>query len=409
MVSALPEGEPMPDDGSLPGSVAVGADSRTFSAYVHIPFCSHRCGYCDFNTYTAGELRGVTHSSYPDSLVEEIRRSSDVLTRAGVHSRSLTSVFFGGGTPTLLPASSLIHVLGALRTEHGLHPAAEITVEANPDTLSPQYLAELVAGGVTRLSIGMQSAVPHVLSVLERSHNPNNVSHAVRWARDAGLEVSVDVIYGTPGESLDDWNVTIDAVSDMALQHVSAYSLIVEEGTAMARKIRSGAVPAPDPDLQAEMYERADQRFGELGLRWYEISNWSSSVETESVHNRAYWTGQDWWGYGPGAHSHIGGVRFWNAKHPAAYAARIAADTTPAVGQETLTEQERFVERVLLESRLRDGLAVAGLSEDVLTQLAEENLVELHSDDPSGDEMHRAVLTQRGRLLADDVARRLTD
>lgn len=409
MGGALPDGVAMPADGSLPESVAMGSRHRTLSAYVHIPFCAHRCGYCDFNTYTSSELRGVTHSSFLDSLREEIRRSTEVLNRAGAAPRELASVFIGGGTPSLLPAASLTHILSVLRNEHGFNPHAEITVEANPDTLTSEYLHELARGGVTRVSIGMQSAVPAVLNVLERTHNPDNVAHAVTWAKDAGLAVSVDVIYGTPGESLGDWNTTLDAISDMALQHVSAYSLIVEEGTAMARKIRSGAISQPDPDLQAEMYERADQRFGELGLRWYEISNWSASAATESVHNRAYWTGQDWWGYGPGAHSHIGGVRFWNAKHPAAYTGKIAESTSPALAFEILSPEDQFMEKVLLETRLRDGLSATGLDRDVLAQLQDEELIELRPSESPTNDNSTVVLTLKGRLLADDVARRLTN
>lgn len=400
MAGPLPEGESVPESGILPGSAALDAEQRTLSAYLHIPFCSHRCGYCDFNTYTATELRGVTREGYLAALDQEIEFSTRVLRDSGVVQRSLHSIFVGGGTPTLLPAAALTNTLQVLRDHYEIATGAEVTVEANPDTLSAQYLDELARGGVTRVSIGMQSAVPQVLATLERTHNPANVGTAVHWAKQAGLAVSVDLIYGTPGESLDDWRASVEAVLALGLDHVSAYCLIVEEGTAMARKINRGEIPEPDPDLQADMYELADDLFGSNGLQWYEISNWSRSPETSSTHNRVYWTGQDWWGFGPGAHSHIGGVRFWNAKHPAAYSERVAAGMTPAVGREVLTEQQRELEKYLLESRLREGIAIAGVEASILQNLLDDQLVTL--------EKQRAILTRPGRLLADDVARRLT-
>ena len=401
MAGPLPEGETVPPSGQLPESAAQGATERTLSAYLHIPFCSHRCGYCDFNTYTATELRGLTREGYLVALDAEIAHSVQVLAHSKVPVRPLSSIFIGGGTPTLLPASALTNTLAVLRESYDINPGAEITVEANPDTLSAEYVETLASGGVTRVSIGMQSAVPHVLATLDRTHNPANVGSSVQWAKDAGLAVSVDLIYGTPGESLSDWQQTVETAMNYGLDHVSAYSLIVEEGTAMARKISRGEIPEPDGDLQADMYELADDAFASDGLKWYEISNWSRSAETESAHNRAYWTGQDWWGFGPGAHSHIGGVRFWNAKHPAAYSERLAAGITPAVGREVLTDEQRAVEQYLLESRLRDGIAIAKVEASILKNLQDDQLVTLESD--------RAVLTRRGRLLADEVARRLTE
>ena len=401
MAGPLPEGEAVPESGLLPESAALGASVRTLSAYLHIPFCSHRCGYCDFNTYTATELRGLTREGYLVALDAEITHSKQVLQESKVPTRSLSSVFIGGGTPTLLPASALTSTLAVLRENYGIVSGAEITVEANPDTLSADYLVQLAAGGVTRVSIGMQSAVPHVLKTLERTHNPANVGSAVQWAKDAGRAVSVEVSYGTPAASLRDCQQTVEAAMNYGLDHVSAYSLIVEEGTAMARKINRGEIPVPDGDLQADMYELADDAFEAAGLTWYEISNWSRSPETESSHNRAYWTGQDWWGFGPGAHSHIGGVRFWNAKHPAAYSERLAAGITPAVGREVLTDEQRAVEEYLLESRLRDGIAIAGVEANILMNLQDEQLVTLENE--------RATLTRRGRLLADEVARQLTE
>ena len=392
----LPDGEPAPSDGSLPNPDVSGG----LAAYVHIPFCSVRCGYCDFNTYTATELRGVTREGYLEALDQEIVFSTRVLRESNVEQRALHSVFVGGGTPTLLPAAALTSTLQVLRENYELAPGAEITVEANPDTLSADYLEELARGGVTRVSIGMQSAVPHVLAVLERTHNPANVGAAVQWAKDAGLDVSVDLIYGTPGESLEDWRSSIETALSYGLDHISAYSLIVEEGTAMARKINRGEIPEPDGDLQADMYELADELFSSEGLYWYEISNWSRTPKKSSTHNRVYWTGQDWWGFGPGAHSHVGGVRFWNAKHPAAYTERITTGMTPAIGREVLTEKQRELEQYLLQSRLVEGISTSGVDTGILANLQDDHLITI--------ENARAILTRRGRLLADEVARRLT-
>lgn len=400
MAGPLPEGESVPVSGLLPESAAAGSTDRTLSAYLHIPFCSHRCGYCDFNTYTATELRGVTREGYLEALNQEIVFSTRVLRESNVEQRALHSVFVGGGTPTLLPAAALTSTLQVLRENYELAPGAEITVEANPDTLSAEYLEELARGGVTRVSIGMQSAVPHVLAALERTHNPANVGAAVQWAKDAGLDVSVDLIYGTPGESLEDWRSSIETALSYSLDHISAYSLIVEEGTAMARKINRGEIPEPDGDLQADMYELADELFSSEGLYWYEISNWSRTPKKSSTHNRVYWTGQDWWGFGPGAHSHVGGVRFWNAKHPAAYTERITTGMTPAIGREVLTEKQRELEQYLLQSRLVEGISISGVDTNILANLQDDHLITI--------ENARAILTRRGRLLADEVARRLT-
>lgn len=400
MAGPLPEGESVPVSGLLPESAAAGSTDRTLSAYLHIPFCSHRCGYCDFNTYTATELRGVTRQGYLEALDQEIVFSTRVLRESNVEQRALHSVFVGGGTPTLLPAAALTSTLQVLRENYELAPGAEITVEANPDTLSAEYLEELARGGVTRVSIGMQSAVPHVLAALERTHNPANVGAAVQWAKDAGLDVSVDLIYGTPGESLEDWRSSIETALSYGLDHISAYSLIVEEGTAMARKINRGEIPEPDGDLQADMYELADELFSSEGLYWYEISNWSRTPKKSSTHNRVYWTGQDWWGFGPGAHSHVGGVRFWNAKHPAAYTERITTGMTPAIGREVLTEKQRELEQYLLQSRLVEGISISGVDTGILANLQDDHLITI--------ENARAILTRRGRLLADEVARRLT-
>lgn len=405
MGSALPIGEPVPADGSLPADVVV--DGRTpFGVYLHVPFCRVRCGYCDFNTYTSDELRGARQDHYADTLLHEVRLARGILEAAGPL-RPATTVFFGGGTPTLLPPGDLGRMLDGVREAFGIADGAEVTVEANPDTVTDAIAAELAASGVTRMSIGMQSAVPHVLAALDRTHDPENVRTAVDAARRAGLDVSVDLIYGAPGESLADWRASLETAIALTPDHVSAYALIIEDGTKLARQIRRGEVPAPDDDLQADMYELADDLLTAAGFEWYEVSNWARSDDQRSRHNLAYWQGTDWWGFGPGAHSHVAGVRFWNVKHPAAYAQRLALGESPAAAREVPDIEARTLERVLLRTRIREGLPVSellGEGRRAVAALIADGLV----DGPSA--LHgRVVLTRRGRLLADAVVRALTE
>ncbi len=405
MPSALPLADPAPADGALPASAAEGAAGRDFGVYLHVPFCRVRCGYCDFNTYTATEIRGVRQSDYADEAAAEVAFGARVLAEAGVPPREARTVFFGGGTPTLLPAGDLVRMLDAVREAWGIAEGAEVTTEANPDSVSPESLRELAAGGVTRVSFGMQSAVPHVLRTLDRTHDPKRIPLVVEWARDAGLQVSLDLIYGTPGESLDDWRASLELALAQQPDHLSAYALIVEDGTRLARQIARGEVAQPDDELQADMYELADAMLAEQGFRWYEISNWARDDAHRSRHNLAYWTGQDWWGVGPGAHSHVGGVRWWNVKHPAAYAQRLAEGVSPGAGRETLDAETQRVEQVLLRSRIAEGLPVSVLDDagrEAVAGLIADGLV-----DGRAALGGRIVLTLRGRLLADAVVRRL--
>ncbi|MFD2674023.1 radical SAM family heme chaperone HemW [Gulosibacter bifidus] len=406
--SALPLGAPLPASGALPASVADGIHQRQFGAYVHIPFCRVRCGYCDFNTYTATELAGASPREYPASLGAEIALARTVLDELG-HDAPLSTVFFGGGTPTLLPAESLIEVLQQLRSTFGIVDGAEVSVEANPDSVDADYLSRLAAGGVTRVSFGVQSAVPHVLDTLDRTHDPERVAPVVAAAKAAGLSTSVDLIYGTPGESLADWQASLDLACSLEPDHISAYALIIEDGTAIARQIRRGEIAPVDDDLQADMYELADATLTQAGYEWYELSNWSRDGAHPSRHNLAYWQDTDWWGFGPGAHSHINGVRFWNVKHPTAYATRLTKGESPAAGHELLDATQRADERILLQTRLRSGIAVSELralgGANVQAEIAAciaDGLV-----DGALALQGRIVLTLRGRLLADIVARRL--
>ncbi len=371
-----------------------------FGVYVHVPFCAVRCGYCDFNTYTATELGGGgSQAAYAGHAVAEVARAARVL---GPDRPRVETVFFGGGTPTLLPAADLTGILAAVDAELGLAPGAEVTTEANPDSVTPAALATLRQGGFNRISFGMQSAVPHVLRVLERTHDPANVARAVTWAREAGFEqVSLDLIYGTPGESLADWRASIDAALACEPDHVSAYSLIVEDGTRLARQVRTGAVPAPDDDDLAEKYVLADDAFTAAGLGWYEISNWARTEAARCRHNELYWRSASWWGIGPGAHSHVEGERWWNVKHPSAYASRVLADESPALDGEHLDASTRHLERVLLEVRLREGLDVSLVDPGRVDDVVARGLGVLDAG--------HLVLTRPGRLLADAVVRDLVD
>jgi putative oxygen-independent coproporphyrinogen III oxidase len=406
MPSVLPEGEPAPADGSLPTTALDGLGRRPFGFYVHVPFCTVRCGYCDFNTYTATELGdrpGASRATYADAAVAEVRQARRVLGDAEV---PVQTVFFGGGTPTLLPPEDLARIVAAVDEEFGLADGAEVTTESNPDSVDAAALSRLRDGGVNRVSFGMQSQVRHVLQVLDRTHDPERVPRVVQWAREAGFEqVSLDLIYGTPGESMADWATSVEAALASEPDHVSAYSLIVEEGTALARRIRRGEVPMTDDDDLADKYLAADQALAAAGLGWYEVSNWGRTAQAACRHNLLYWTGGDWWGVGPGAHSHVGGVRWWNVKHPTAYAARIGEGVSPAHGREVLDAETRRVERVLLEVRLRQGLPVEVLDDAGRAALPAQ--VERGLVDGAALGQGRVVLTTRGRLLADAVVRDL--
>lgn len=370
---------------------------RPLGFYVHVPFCATRCGYCDFNTYTAEELGpGASRSTYADTVISEIRWARSQVR----DDRPVSTVFVGGGTPTLLGAGDLVRVLDAIDEEFGLESGAEVTTEANPDSVSPAMLQELREGGFTRVSFGVQSLAPHVLEVLERTHTPGRALEAIAEARAAGFaHVSADLIYATPGETDEDLAASVAAVLDAGVDHLSAYSLIVEDGTRLAARVRRGDLPAPDDDVAADRYRIVDAMASAAGLEWYEVSNWARPG-SECRHNLGYWNDADWWGAGPGAHGHLDGRRWWNLKHPAAYARALAEGQPPLAGEEAVDEEGRALEQVMLGVRIRAGIPRAGLPEDAVAQLESEGLIEASAD--------RIVLTSSGRLLADAVVRRLT-
>jgi putative oxygen-independent coproporphyrinogen III oxidase len=405
MPSALPDGEPAPEDGSLPAKALAEVGSHPFGVYLHVPFCASRCGYCDFNTYTAAELRGSSgadRTSFVDAAIAELDLAAAVL--AG-RVPQVDTIFVGGGTPTVLPADDLGHLVGNVTSRFSLAEGAEITTEANPESIDAAGLARLVELGFTRISFGMQSAVPHVLATLDRVHSPGRPARAVAEAKAAGFDhVSLDLIYGTPGESLADWRLSLETAIADEPDHVSAYALVVERGTRLATRVRRGELPPPDDDDLADKYLLAEELLTAAGFEAYEVSNWARTPDARCRHNLGYWRGDDWWGVGPGAHSHVGGVRWWNVKHPTAYAERLAAHRSPAHAREVLSAEQRHVERVLLEIRLDDGLALDGLSateRSRLPDLKRRGLVDVDAE--------RVRLTLRGRLLADGVVRDLLD
>ena len=406
MPGALPPGSPVPADGALPAGATAELGHRPFGFYVHVPFCQRRCGYCDFNTYTAAELGpGVSRDSYPALAAAEVQLARKVL---GTAAGPVATVFFGGGTPTLLPARQLGEILRVIDGEFGLAPGAEVTVEANPESVDPGSLAALREAGFTRISLGMQSAAPHVLAVLDRVHEPGRPARCARWAREAGFEhVSLDLIYGTPGETDADWRESLEAALAAGPDHISAYALIVEEGTRLAARVRRGEVAVPDDEAMADRYLAADELLSARGLGWYEVSNWAAGPGAQCRHNQLYWTGGYWWGVGPGAHSHVGGVRWWNVKHPAAYAARLSAGTSPGLAREVLTGPERALEEIMLLTRLSSGCPV-----EVLAPAGRAAAASAVADGLAEEEAYaagRVVLTTQGRLLADAVIRGLTD
>ena len=379
---------------------------RSLGAYLHVPFCSSRCGYCDFNTYTATELHrdGTTISvgNYADYLVREMGLTRLVLAH---ESRELTSIFFGGGTPTLLPAADLVRILSHVKDEFGLSANAEVTTEANPDSVDRDYLATLREGGFNRVSFGHQSSSPKVLTLLERTHTPGRTWEAVSWARDVGFEhVSIDLIYGSPHETDDELLLTLDEVSKADIDHVSAYSLIVEPGTRLATQVSRGQVPPPNDDIAAHRYTMIDERLGELGFQWYEVSNWAKQGG-QCDHNLGYWRNHDWLGLGPGAHGHMSGVRSWNVKHPAQWALRIEGDDLPIAGSEQLSASDINRENIMLSLRLREGLPIDELELNARQEI--DKLVSERLLDPESLDCGRATLTLKGRLLADGIVARL--
>ncbi len=384
--------------------------------YIHVPFCARRCGYCAFNTYTTAELSSATRGAYVEGARTEIRIAAQATAGAAARP-ALESVYFGGGTPTMLSIAEIESILAEVHEHFGLDADTEITIEANPDGIDRNYIRQLFALGVNRVSFGMQSTSQRVLNLLDRTHDPELALRAVEHAHSAGFEhVSLDLIYGTPGERPHDFVASLDAAVSTGVDHVSAYALGIEPGTKLAARVRNGALLRPSDDEAAQRYTTADELLGQSGFDWYEISNWARGPEARSRHNLLYWTNANWWGIGPGAHSHLSGIRWWNVNHPDLWAGALAggdADSgatfngdpgrTQVAGFEALDPGQRRLERVMLEIRLASGLEVDELLDvAAIEQLVDDGLVSTSSI-PG-----RLVLTLQGRLLADHVIDRLT-
>lgn len=370
---------------------------QPFGVYLHVPFCLTRCGYCDFNTYTPAQLGGVSPDRWLLALRAELELAAAKLDAPTVH-----TVYVGGGTPSLLGGERLATLLDMVRDHFVLAPDAEVSTEANPESTWPEFFATIRAAGYTRVSLGMQSVAPRVLATLDRVHSPGRAAAAATEAiAESFTHVNLDLIYGTPGESDDDLVRSVDAAVQAGVDHVSAYALVVEHGTALARRVRRGELAAPDDDVLAHRYELVDARLSAAGFAWYEVSNWCRPGG-ECRHNLGYWDGGQWWGAGPGAHGYIGVTRWWNVKHPNTYAEILAGATLPVAGFEQLGADALHTEDVLLKVRLRQGLPLARLGaaeRERAEAVLADGLLDYHGD--------RLVLTGRGRLLADAVVRTL--
>lgn len=382
---------------------------RPFEIYVHVPFCLRRCGYCDFNTYTASDLGGgASRQNYASVLIHEMELTRQWQDDCGIQPRPVATMFFGGGTPTILPAVDLIRIVNSARQLWGFEPGIEITTEANPDTVDDEYVAELAEGGITRISFGMQSAVPHVLRTLDRTHDQRNVVAGVKAAKRYGLRSSVDLIYGAPGETLEDWRRSLDAAIDVGTSHISCYALTVAPKTKMGRRIARGRLAPPSDDDEAAKYEIADRVLSNAGFSWYEISNWAKNDDV-CRHNIGYWHNDDWAGFGPGAHAHYGNGRAWDIAHPKKWALAVESGVLPWAGTEWLDSREQIEERVMLGLRLNEFLDVFGIGGDsrvrpsTLRELTDEGLIER---DASG---WRIKPRLKGRLLNDILIERILD
>lgn len=398
-----------------------------FEVYIHVPFCMRRCGYCDFNTYTAIDMgAGASRGNYANMVIREMAIVRDWQERHGIVEPPAGTVFFGGGTPTILKAADLVAMLDAVRETWGIADNAEITTEANPDTVNADYVRELAGGGFNRISFGMQSAVPHVLKTLDRTHTPENVAAGISAANAAGMRSSVDLIYGAPGESLDDWRTSVNTALDLGVNHISAYALTVAPNTTMGRRIAAGMLPTPDDDDEAAKYEIADALLSAAGLEWYEISNWARPGY-ESRHNLGYWRNVDWAGLGPGAHSHYDApalfergtvrrgqadgedsataLRSWDIAHPRLWGSAISEGGIPWAGSENITVEENLEETIMLGLRIREGLDIARLG----NAIAETTWRELEHDGLITVEHHHAIPTLRGRLLNDTIIAKLLE
>jgi len=360
--------------------------------YVHIPFCLTRCGYCDFNAYAG--LDGLK-PSYLEALLSE----ADLAAPAW-DGQSFVSVFLGGGTPTTVAPADLRALLTRLRDRFELDDRAEVTIEANPDTVTDASLTALLDAGYSRISLGAQSFDTSVLAALERIHQPDSVRAAVAAARRAGYRnLSLDLIYGARGETLESWRRTLDEALALAPDHVSAYALTIEPATSLGRKVASGESPAPDPDLQADMFMAACEALAEAGYRHYEISNWARPG-FECLHNLGYWERRPYVGLGAGAHSYRDDVRWWNVRPPETYIEMLARRQLPIGGSESLEPSDAYLEEVFLKLRILEGVPSSWFDAERYERYVQSGLLT--------DDLGTLVPTERGMLLLNELVLGLT-
>lgn len=379
--------------------------ARRFGLYLHVPFCSSRCGYCDFNTYTPGEIGSSTNPEvYPEQIARELALAAPVVAEHyGGDVPEATTIFVGGGTPSLLGAKGLAQLLAAVRDNFGIAPEAEITTEANPESTSPEFFTGLLEAGYTRVSLGLQSTSSNVLKILGRQHTAGRALAAAQEAAAAGFEhINVDLIYGTPGESEAELLHTVAQALALPIDHLSAYSLIVEDGTALARQVKNGQLPAPDDDVFAARYEQIDQLATAAGFSWYEVSNWAKPGG-QCRHNLAYWRDENWYGAGPGAHSHLDESRFYNVKRPVRYVEMLDRGLLPVAGKETLSGEDRHIERLMLGLRLQEGIPRTWISEAATPQVNKQIAGGWLQEFVNAEGELRLAVSDRGRLLADGI------
>lgn len=372
-------------------------NASAFGLYVHVPFCTVRCGYCDFNTYTPSELEQADAIDvWAQALISEITYSLEKLPKSQV----VETIFFGGGTPSLLPLNNLEQIFSKLNDSFIFSENIEITLEANPDTLSSSKIRAWKDFGINRISLGVQSADKKVLQILDRTHNPENVKNSVELLKNGGIHnFSLDLIYGTPGETLDSWSSSVESLVEFDPPHVSAYALTVEPGTALFRKVNNKEISNISSDDQADKYLIANDILEKNNLAWYEISNWAIPGH-ECRHNLLYWNNQNWWGYGPGAHSHIDGKRWWNVKHPANYAKKLVNEKSAIADFETLSFDQKNLEQTMLLMRLRGS--------DLRELAPAAILSEWENLDYVSRGSNNLELTPKGRLLLDSLIAQIT-
>jgi len=392
-----PIGELAPLDGNLDIEFN-NLLNKPFSVYIHVPYCKKRCGYCDFNTYTPNELDVNDQiDSWAEATVKEIKLAKKVLKEYLV----IDTIFFGGGTPSLIGNNELSYVLNTLKENFYFANDLEITLEANPDDINDEKIEIWQENDINRISIGMQSSSKKVLQILDRTHDQLNIEKSAKLLRKHGFSnFSFDLIYGTPGESLEEWQESLEFALSLNPTHLSAYSLVIEPGTKMGNDLKTNKIQKVNDDLVADKYLLADEILENHGFKWYEISNWSFN-NLKSRHNLNYWQNNNWWGFGPGAHSHIEGNRWWNLKLPNQWRERLENNYSPAKAREILTSEQKLSENIMLSLRLNSGLDSTQFSSGIINDLIKDGLIYLNE--------RNLVLTKRGRLLADQVFLQLSN